>query len=158
MSCRELSWSEYALADIAYRRSQDPTTFAPAVFALHKKQGRRDRFQPSQRRYSREPHYSTGESRGHLATLLTATHRSYLILQWCAYPDAVTEDALYEIESTHRFGAQCSTNDAVLDETTTLRSCHLLEKQGQTGQITNIIDDTVAQREPPSVGAVRLEI
>lgn len=73
-----------------------------------------------QRRYSREPHYLTGESRGQLARLLTATHRSYLILQWCAYPDAVTEDALYEIESTKRFGAQCSTNDAVLDETTTL--------------------------------------
>ena len=56
------------------------------------------------------------------------------------------EDALYEIESMRRFAGLDLTDDAMPDETTILKFRHLLEKHALTGQMMNIINDTLEQR------------
>ena len=56
------------------------------------------------------------------------------------------EDALYEIESIRRFAGLDLMNDATLDETTILKFRHVLEKHRLTGQMVNIVNDTLEQR------------
>ena len=56
------------------------------------------------------------------------------------------EDALYEVESMRRFAGLDLTDDAMPDETTILKFRHLLEKHALTGQMMNIINDTLEQR------------
>ena len=93
-----------------------------------------------------EPHYPTTGKRGLRPTLLSTMLRIYLRQQWSALSDPAMEGALYEVESMRRSAGLNLTDDAMPDETTILKFRHLLEKHALTGQMMNIINDTLEQR------------
>ena len=93
-----------------------------------------------------EPHYPKAGRRGRPPRPLATMLRIYFMQQWYALSDPAMEDALYEIESMRRFAVLALTDDAMPDETTILKFRHLLEKHGLTGQMMNIINDTLEER------------
>ena len=72
--------------------------------------------------------------------------RIHCMQQWYSLSDGAMEDALYEVESMRRFAGLDLTDDAMPDETTILKFRHLLEKHALTGQMMNIINDTLEER------------
>jgi len=70
----------------------------------------------------------------------------YFMQQWYALADPAMEDALHKVESMLRFAGLDLTDDAMAIETTMLKFRHLLEKHALTGQMMNIINDTLEQR------------
>ena len=95
---------------------------------------------------SSEPHYPTTGRRGRPPMPLATMLRIYFMQQWYALSDPAMEDALYEVESMRRFAGLDLTDDVMPDETTILKFRHLLEKHALTGQMMNIINDTLEER------------
>jgi IS5 family transposase len=130
------------------------TTFASLAFERKKKQTRRERFLAEMEAVVPwaallsviEPHYPTTGRRGRPPMPLATMLRIYFMQQWYALSDPAMEDALYEVESMRRFAGLELTHDAMPDETTILKFRHLLEKHALTGQMMNIINDTLEQR------------
>ena len=130
------------------------TTFASLAFERKKKQTRRERFLAEMEKVVPwtallaviEPHYPTTGRRGRPPMPLATMLRIYFMQQWYALSDPAMEDALYEVESMRRFAGLDLTDDAMPDETTILKFRHLLEKHGLTGQMMNIINDTLEER------------
>jgi IS5 family transposase len=130
------------------------TTFASLAFERKKKQTRRERFLAEMEAVLPwaallsviEPHYPTTGRRGRPPMPLATMLRIYFMQQWYALSDPAMEDALYEVESMRRFAGLELTHDAMPDETTILKFRHLLEKHALTGQMMNIINDTLEQR------------
>ena len=90
--------------------------------------------------------YPTTGRRGLRPTPLSTMQQIYLRQQWSALSDPAMEGALYEAESMRRFAGLNLTDDAMPDETTFLKFRHLLEKHALTGQMMNIINDTLEER------------
>jgi len=130
------------------------TTFASLAFERKKKQTRRERFLAEMEKVVPwaallaviEPHYPTTGRRGRPPMPLATMLRIYFMQQWYALSDPAMEDALYEVESMRRFAGLDLTNDAMPDETTILKFRHLLEKHALTGQMMNIINETLEER------------
>ena len=93
-----------------------------------------------------EPHYPTTGKRDLRPTPLSTMLRIYFMQKWYALSDPALEDALYEVESMRRFAGLNLTDDAMPDETTIIKFRHLLEKHALTGQMMNIINDTLEER------------
>jgi IS5 family transposase len=92
------------------------------------------------------PHYPKAGRRGRPPMPLETMLRIYFMQQWYALSDPAMEDALYEIESMRRFARLELADDAMPDETTILKFRHLLERHKLTGQMMNVINDTLEQR------------
>lgn len=73
------------------------------------------------------PYYPKTGQRGGQSKRLEAMLRIYLLQQWYGLSAPGMEDALYEIESMHRFTGLNLWNDQLPDETTILNFRHLLE-------------------------------
>ncbi len=129
-------------------------TFASLAFEQKKKNTRRERFLAEMEAVVPwaallaviKPHYPTTGRRGRPPMALATMLRIYFMEQWYALSYLAIEDALYEIESMRRFAGLDLTHDALPDETTVLKFRHLLEKHGLTGQMMNIINDTLKAR------------
>jgi IS5 family transposase len=67
------------------------------------------------------------------------------------------EDALYEIESMHRFAGLELGEDALPDETTILKFRHLLERQGLTARMMAAINERLSQRGLLLSGGTRVD-
>ena len=93
-----------------------------------------------------EPHYPTTGRRGLRPTPLSTMLWIYFMQHWYAPSDPALEDALYQVESMRRFAGLDLIDDAMPDETTILKFRHLLEKHALTGQMMNIINDTLEER------------
>ncbi len=93
-----------------------------------------------------EQHYPTTGRRGLRPTPLSTMQWIYFMQQWSALSDPAVEGALYEVESMRRFAGLNLTDDAMPDETTIIKFRHLLEKHALTGQMMNIINDTLEER------------
>ena len=130
------------------------TTFASLAFERKKKQTRRECFLGVMEKVvpwaallaAIAPHYPTTGRRGRPPMPLATMLRIFFMQQWYTLSDPAMEDALYEIESMRRFAVLALTDDAMPDETTILKFRHLLEKHGLTGQMMNIINDTLEER------------
>ncbi len=130
------------------------TTFASLAFERKKKQTRREPFQAEMEKVGPrvellaviEQHYPTTGRRGLRPTPLSTMQRIYLRQQWSALSDPAMEGPLYEAESMRRFAGLNLTDDAMPDEKTILKFRHLLEKHALTGQMMNIINDTLEER------------
>lgn len=129
-------------------------TFASLAFDGKKKQTRRERFLAEMEAVVPwaallaviAPHYPKAGRRGRPPMPLETMLRIYFMQQWYALSDPAMEDALYEIESMRRFARLELADDAMPDETTILKFRHLLERHGLTGQMMNVINDTLEQR------------
>lgn len=129
-------------------------TFASLAFDRKKKQTRRERFLAEMEAVVPwaallaviAPHYPKAGRRGRPPMPLETMLRIYFMQQWYALSDPAMEDALYEIESMRRFARLELADDAMPDETTILKFRHLLERHALTGQMMNVINDTLEQR------------
>jgi IS5 family transposase len=129
-------------------------TFASLAFDGKKKQTRRERFLAEMEAVVPwaallaviAPHYPKAGRRGRPPMPLETMLRIYFMQQWYALSDPAMEDALYEIESMRRFARLELADDAMPDETTILKFRHLLERHALTGQMMNVINDTLEQR------------
>src|SRR6266581_332871 len=127
------------------------TTFASLAFERKKKQTRRERFLAEMDAVVPwaallgviEPHYPKAGRRGRRPMPLETMLRIYFMQQWYALSDPAMEDALYEIESMRRFARLDLADDAMPDETTILKFRHLLERHALTGQMMNVINETL---------------
>jgi len=81
-----------------------------------------------------EPHYPKA-SQGRPPHPLPRMLRIYFMQQWFDLSDPAMEDALYDSESMRRFAGIDLAADLVPDETTILRSRHLLERHRLTEQL-----------------------
>ncbi len=130
------------------------TTFASLAFDRKKKQTRRERFLLEMDAVVPwaallaviKPHYPASGRRGRPPMALETMLRIYFLQQWYALSDPAMEEALYEIESMRRFAGLELADDALPDETTILKFRHLLERNGLTAQMMNLINDTLEQR------------
>jgi transposase, IS5 family len=130
------------------------TTFASLAFERKKKQTRRERFLAEMDVVVPwaallgviEAHYPKAGRRGRPPMALETMLRIYFMQQWYALSDPAMEDALYEIESMRRFARLDLADDALPDETTILKFRHLLERHALTGQMMNVINDTLEHR------------
>lgn len=77
-----------------------------------------------------EPSYPTSGRRGRPSTPAATMLRIHLIQQWSALSDPAMEDALYEVGSMRRFAGLELNEDAIPDETTTLKFRRSLERHG----------------------------
>lgn len=86
------------------------------------------------------PHYpKAGKGRQPLG--LEKMLRIYFVQQWFNLSDPQAEDSLYDSESIRRFVRIELSEDVVPDETTILRFRHLLEKQGLTAKIFELVKE-----------------
>ena len=130
------------------------TTFASLAFEQKKKPTRRELFLAEMEAVVPwsallaviEPHYPKAGRRGRQPMPLETMLRIYFMQQWYALSDPAMEDALYEIESMRRFARLELSDDALPDETTILKFRHLLERQGLTSEMMNVINDTLEAR------------
>lgn len=72
--------------------------------------------------------------------------RIYFMQQWYALSDPAMEDTLYEIESMRRFARLDLADDAMPDESTIPKFRHLLEHHALTGQMMNVINETLEDK------------
>ena len=72
--------------------------------------------------------------------------RIYFMQQWFNLSDPAMEDALYDCESTRRFGGIALIEDAVPDESTILRFRHLLERHQLTPKIFERVRGLLEQK------------
>nr|WP_211164126.1 IS5 family transposase [Parazoarcus communis] len=130
------------------------TTFASLAFDRKKKRTRREQFLSEMEAVVSwaallaviDPHYPKSGRGGRPPMPLATMLRIYFMQQWYALSDPAMEDSLYEIELMRRFAGPELADDAIPDETTILKLRHHLEKHGLTGQMMNIINDTLEQR------------
>jgi IS5 family transposase len=66
--------------------------------------------------------------------------------QWYAPSDPAMKEAFYEIESMHRFARLDLADDAMPYESTILKFRHLLEHHALTGQMMNVINETLEDK------------
>lgn len=92
------------------------------------------------------PYYPKTGQRGGQSKRLEAMLRIYLLQQWYGLSAPGMEDALYEIESMHRFTGLNLWNDQLPDETTILNFRHLLEQHGLTVQMFAQINAHLQER------------
>lgn len=86
------------------------------------------------------PHYpKAGNGRQPLG--LEKMLRIYCVQQWFNLSDPQAEDSLYDSESIRRFVRIELSEDVVPDETTILRFRHLLEQQGLTAKIFELVKE-----------------
>ncbi len=127
-------------------------TFASAAWNRKGKVTRRERFLaemdaviPWQRLLKRiAPHYHRGEM-GRQPHDLERMLRIYFMQQWFNLSDPQAEDSIYDSESMRRFARVELGEDKVPDESTILRFRHLLEKQGLTESIFEIVQDLLSE-------------
>ena len=132
------------------------TTFASLALERKKRQTHQERFLAEMDPVVQwaallaliEPYYPTTGRCGRPSMPLSTMLPIYFMQRWYALSDPVMEEALYEVESTRRFAGMDLTDGGMPDKTTILKFRHLLEQHALTGQMMNIIYDTLEQRGP----------
>ena len=92
------------------------------------------------------PHYHAPSGRGRKPHDLEPLLRIYFLQQWFDLSDPAAEDAIYDSESMRRFARVELGDDKVPDESTILRFRHLLEREGLTEGIFEVVKDLLAEK------------
>lgn len=127
-------------------------SFSEAEYASKKRQTRRDRFlagiesaTPWSALVSAiEPHYPKGEGRGRRPVGCERMLRMYVVQQCFGLSDEGIEDAVYDSQSIRRFVGIDLGVESAPDATTVLKFRRLLETQGLTATIFQVINAHLA--------------
>jgi len=92
------------------------------------------------------PHYYASSGQGRKPHDLEPLLRIYFLQQWFDLSDPAAEDAIYDSESMRRFARVELGEDKVPDESTILRFRHLLEREGLTEGIFEVVKDLLAEK------------
>jgi IS5 family transposase len=92
------------------------------------------------------PHYYASSGQGRKPHDLEQLLRIYFLQQWFDLSDPAAEDAIYDSESMRRFARVELGDDKVPDESTILRFRHLLEREGLTEGIFEVVKDLLAEK------------
>lgn len=92
------------------------------------------------------PHYYAPSAQGRKPHDLDQLLRIYFLQQWFDLSDPAAEDAIYDSESMRRFARVELGDDRVPDESTILRFRHLLEREGLTEGIFEVVKDLLAAK------------
>jgi len=92
------------------------------------------------------PHYYAASGQGRKPHDLEQLLRIYFLQQWFDLSDPAAEDAIYDSESMRRFARVELADDKVPDESTILRFRHLLEREGLTEGIFEVVKDLLTEK------------
>ena len=92
------------------------------------------------------PHYYASSGQGRKPHDLEQLLRIYFLQQWFDLSDPAAEDAIYDSESMRRFARVELGDDRVPDESTILRFRHLLEREGLTEGVFEVVKDLLAEK------------
>ncbi|MHA7839672.1 MAG: IS5 family transposase [bacterium] len=92
------------------------------------------------------PHYYASSGQGRKPHDLEQLLRIYFLQQWFDLSDPAAEDAIYDSESMRRSARVELGDDRVPDESTILRFRHLLEREGLTEGVFEVVKDLLAEK------------